>query len=321
VVGGDGMRILVIDANRIGVGPPCDPGTQQPTVANPKWRAAKLLGDALEADMTWRSPTRRDEPILDGYDVLVFNRALPEIDGNAAWLRANPNARIFHLTNDYLVGGTALYIAARALGKTVHVIANHPRHLSQSGMAFVEAWTELNLNTLVYEADRTRPSEMPTGEGCVYYGAYRPEREDMFRKYLTGHVTLALMPAMRPYFDEAGVPGPRSDQVDWRTTGLYPWHASLYIWNVAANGHYRFLTNRFYEALGYEVWPIFTEETRWIFSQSGYYIPPALVVHHPDEILQATAYDDADVMATWRAQAQGEQQRIVAQMRDIIRGN
>lgn len=312
------MSILVIDANRTGGGPPIIPGIPIPTLVNPKWRVAKMVADMLGADMTWRSPQTAGEPVLGGYDTVVFNRALPSIEGNATWIRANPKARLFHITNDYLVGGGALHIAARVHGKRCHVIANYPRPLSKVATVFAGAWTEVNLNALLYESDRVRPPEMPDGTGCVYYGAVRPERRDMFQKYLTGQVTVAQYPEECARFAAIGVPGPWADRIDWRGAGLHPWRDSLYLWNTDANGHYHFLTNRFYEALSYRVWPVFAEECRWAFERSGYEIPARLVVNAPEQIAGASEGMERAVMDGWRQQATEEQRQVLADLRRTI---
>jgi hypothetical protein len=312
-------RILVIDANRKGKGPPDPFQTGLASLANPKWRAVWHIAQALHADLVWQSAETPLEP-RGGYDVLVFNRVLPAIRANAAWLAANPQARIVHITNDYLVGGGALYVAAWAGRRPVEVIANFPRSLAPVTSPFVHGWTEVNLNALLYEAARVRPENVAEGAGCVYYGACRPERHGLFRKYLTGHVAVAQYPEVCREFEALGISGPWAGRIDWPRGGLYPWHASLYLWNTDANGHYRFLTNRFYEALSYDLYPIFPEETRWVFEQSGYYVPPDLVVQHADAIPQACAYADAEVMGEWRAQAAREQQQVLATIRRTIRG-
>lgn len=315
------MNVVILDANRTGSGVPRKARSNEPEPANPKWRVVKAMADELEADLAWRSPKTSHEPPLGGYDVLVFNRVMPDVKDNAAWLEANPDATIFHITNDYLVGGGPMYLPAKMLKRQVHVIANYPRPLSKFASHLADTWTEVNLNALLYEPDRTKPNNIRRGARCVYYGAWRPERLATCQKYLTGHVDLALRDGFRQFFEAAGWTGPFVPEVDWRGEGLYRWHSSLYLWNFEVNGQYRFLTNRFYEALSYDLYPIFPEEARWVFERSGYPIPPELVVHHADEIPQANTYENTELMQAWRHQAADERDSVLETIRRTIRGN
>ena len=313
------MNILVLDMNRRGAGPAMDPKTKRPALYNPKWRAVTLVADALEADLTWRSSQTAEEPILSGYDVLVFSRALPSPHDNAAWLEANPKARVFHLTNDYKVGGGSLYLAARELRRPVETIANYPHALSKAAGKLTAHWHLVNINVLLYEATRVRNGR-PPGTGCVYYGAPRPERQDMFAKYLTGHVTVAQYPTVWPEFEAFGVPGPWTNRINWRTPGLYPWAASIYLENTEQQGT-PYLANRFYETLSYDLWPIFSGECRKTLSQAGYQIPETAIVDDPGQIPSAIAAADAAQVIAWRTQAAEEQRAVLAQLRQTIRGD
>ena len=315
------MNVLVIDCNRMGAGPPMDPATRLPTLTNPKWRAVKLFADAAEADLTWRSSKTTETPVLTGYDVLVFSRALPSPKDNAIWLDANPTARVFHLTNDYRVGGGSLYLAARALGRPVETIANYPHAMSRVAGQLTAKWHVANLNTLLYEPERQQNGHAP-GKGCVYYGAARPDRQTIFQKYLTGQVTVAQYPPVWTEFEAFGCTGPWAARVDWGTDGLYPWAAAIYLENPdqTALGGTPFFANRFYETLSYDRWPIFAAECRQTIRQSGYQIPETAIVDDPAQIPEAVAAADTAQIAAWRAEAAEEQLAVLAQMRSIIRG-
>jgi hypothetical protein len=304
------MNILVIDAYRRPEGPGTDPNAP----VTPKSRVCRMVADALGAEMIWRSPATVAEPILTGFDVLVFNRSLPEIGQNAVWLQANPHARIVHITNDYSVGGAALYAAS---ARPVVTIANHPQQFSTVARMTDAPWHVVNVNALLYEPTRERPAA--DGDGCVYYGACRPERVEMFRKYLDGYACIAHHLPVYQEFRAAGAVGPFACQVNWSAAGLEPWRSVLYLQDDQI-GSTPFLANRFYEALSYHRHTIFAGECRQTIARSGYAVPEAWIVDDPEGIPDAIAHRDDEHLRAWREQATAEQQAVLAQLRATIGG-
>lgn len=313
------MKTLVIDANRLGLGPYTPEVSQTAFVACPKWRAVRLLADTLEADVAWRSP-KVDPDVRGGYDVLVFNRALPDANDNGAWLEANPHAKVFHVTNDYSVTGAGLYVAARSLGRDVHVIANYNRAVSKVSGRLGKGWLTTNLNSLVYEAYR---QALPvSGHGCVYYGACRYGRRLLYQKYLRAEaVTLMVARVVMEQFAELGVTGPFIlSKIRWATDGLRPWATSLYLEDSVTPMYSPYLSNRFYEAIAYGVYPVFVEECRRTLAACGYEIPEALVVPDPRDIPGCAAFQDTRVMAAWQRQAADEQASVLRGIRAFVKG-
>lgn len=311
------MRVLLLDANRLGANGPGTPEATRTTyIACPKWRAVWSIAQAIGADIAWRSP-KVDPDVRGGYDVVIFNRALPGIKDNAAWIAANPDAKLFHVTNDYAVTGAALYVAARELNRPVSTIANYVRAKSTPAGRMADRWLTANVNALVYEPDRV--TVPPRGTGCVYYGAARYGRQLLFQKYLTGHVTVCGPENLQSEFRALGVEGPfYPSRVPWHKAGLTPWASSLYLEDSVTPDYSPFLSNRFYEALSYDVYPVFVDECRRTIGTGGYEIPAELVVSSPDEIPAASAYEDAGVMRAWRKQAADERQRVLGQIAAFI---
>ena len=312
------MKTLIVEANRHARGPWTPEQSKTDFIACPKWRAANLLAQTLEADIAWRSPKVAPD-IRGGYDTLVFNRALPDINANAAWLEANPTAKVFHVTNDYSVTGGALYAAARTLGRQVNTIANYERAISKVAGRMAMDWLQVNLNVLVYEAYR-KPTAR--GTGCVYYGACRWGRRWVFQKYMTGHVTYAGDPRVVEEFKGLGVPGPFiKHKIPWHLDGLSRWANSIYFEDSVTADYSPYLSNRFYEAIGYGLYPVFVEECQRTLKACGYDIPQELVISHPDEIPERESYENPDVLACWRAQATTEQRDVLKQIKTFVRGN
>jgi len=313
------MKTLVLDANRMGIGPYTPEQSRTDFIACPKWRAVQLLADALSADLAWRSP-KVDADVRGGYDALVFNRALPDAKDNGAWLEANPHAKVFHVTNDYSVTGAGLYVAARSLGRDVHVIANYNRAVSKVSGRLGKSWLTTNLNALVYEAYR---QALPvSGHGCVYYGACRYGRRLLYQKYLRAeHVTLMVARVVANEFADLGVTGPFIlSKIRWATDGLRRFATSLYLEDSVTPDYSPYLSNRFYEAIAYGVYPVFVEECRRTLEACGYDIPEALVVSDPAHIPGCAEFQDTRAMAEWQRQAADEQMCVLRGIRAFVKG-
>lgn len=303
------MNTLLIECNRTGTGP--HPGDRSPYGP---YRPAQMIARALDADSVWQSPLAPVGPV-GGYDALVFHRALPSVGENAAWLDANPDSAIYHITNDYSVEGTSLYVAAQERGRHVHAIANFPQF---HGLAHSHLTT--NLNALLFDPTR-RGTDHPR-HGCVYYGYVRPDREALLAKYLTGYVDIFANESQRERYRAIGVTGPFvGDYLTWDGNGLHPWSNVLCLVDAHPASPIVFPYNRFYEALSWEAYPVCVKEMREVIDRFGYDIPRELIVDHPDQIPDCEDYRNRVVMDEWRAQAVDEQANVLREIALFVRGN
>jgi hypothetical protein len=200
----------------------------------------------------------------------------------------------------------------------VTALANYQRDIAKSSGKLAADWLQVNLNALVYEPNS---HDAPRGTGCVYYGACRWGRRFAFSKYMTGYVTIAADPKVCDEFRQVGVDGafvPR--RIQWQAEGLSPWATSLYLEDSVTPDYSPYLSNRFYEALSYGLYPVFPVECARTVRLSGYDVPDALWVSDPRQIPVCQDYADAGVMAGWRRRATCEQQEVLALIRRTIRG-
>lgn len=236
---------------------------------------AHQIAQRLDADLICSYVGVNDE-IKSGYDNIIFNHASAYSFVDYAWLEANPNARLFYITNEYNLGEPRiLWMAAKRANRKYTVIANHPSVASKVVTKYTDDWLIMNLNSLVYQHDVNRSFENKTKD-LIYYGSFRKNRGKYFLKYFTENLIVSSHIKNVEKFKAAGVSANFIPRIDWSKDGLKDYMCSLYIEDETTHIHYNHLANRFYEALNYNVIPIFSGECRGTVEKSGYSIPSDL---------------------------------------------
>jgi hypothetical protein len=116
------MKFLIIDSHKGSLKEP----------QNLHWLNAKKIKDFLnqeghEVDLIWSYPTVNDQ-IKSGYDRIIFNHASHYSYVDYAWLKASPEAKLFHITNEYNLGEPIRQSVQRQnlMFHTVHQTLRHP---------------------------------------------------------------------------------------------------------------------------------------------------------------------------------------------------
>lgn len=294
------MKFLIIDSHKGSLKEP----------QNLHWLNAKKIKDFLiqnghEADLVWSYPTVNDE-IKSGYDRIVFNHASHYSYVDYAWLKASPEAKLFHITNEYNLGEPrALWMAVKE-GRRYEVIANHSPDISKIVGKYVDNWHFINLNSLIFDPKETNNEK----SGCVYYGSFRKNREPSFRKYLKGRIKVSTHQKNREKFNTIGVNGPFIDRINWSKEALSNFETSLYIEDEVNHNNYNCLANRFYEALNYNVLTFFDYSCKNTIALSGYDVPTYCVVSSEEELVGKTQYLFPEIrdycFRSWKEKAKEE---------------
>jgi len=306
------MKILIIDSHKGSLKEP----------QNLHWLNAKRIKDFLvqcghEVDLIWSYPTVNDE-IKSGYDRIVFNHASHYSYVDYAWLQASPEAKIFHITNEYNLGEPrALWMGVKE-GRRYEVIANHEPKISKIVEKYINNWHFVNLNALIFN-----PQDVVAEQsGCIYYGSYRKGRESSFRKFLQGGVTISTHQKNREKFSAIGVNGPFIDRINWSKDGLSAFYSSLYMEDDVNHSSYNCLANRFYEALNYGVLTLFDRECANTIAKSGYVIPDDCLVGNAQELQLKTSFQMPDLKAsclsTWKEKAAEEVKETLTIIKSIV---
>jgi hypothetical protein len=305
------MKFLIIDSHKGSLKEP----------QNLHWLNAKQIKDFLiqqghEADLVWSYPTVNDE-IKSGYDRIIFNHASHYSYVDYAWLQASPDAKLFHITNEYNLGEPrALWMAVKA-GRRYEVIANHSPDISKIVQKYVDNWHFTNLNALIFNP--ILPNKQK--KGCVYYGSFRKDREPSFRKYLKGNVIVSTHQKNREKFQNIGVSGPFVDRINWSKDALMDYKTSLYIEDEITHKNYNCLANRFYECLNYNVLPLFDAACKNTIALSGYDVADYFIVDDESSVTALTEDPPVsyqDYLQRWKEKASKEKQNILTSIASVV---
>ncbi len=305
------MKFLIIDSHKGSIKEP----------QNLHWLNAKQIKDNLislghEVDLIWSYPTI-NENIKSGYDRIIFNHASHYSYVDYAWLQGSPDAKLFHITNEYNLGEPRALWMALKNGRRYEVIANHQPQVSKIVQKYVENWHFVNLNTLIF--DPILPNRQK--KGCIYYGSFRKNRETSFRKYLKDYVTVSTHIKNREKFQNIGVNGPFIDRINWSKDGLMDFKTSLYIEDEITHESYNCLANRFYESLNYNVLPLFDASCKNTILLSGYDVPDYFIVDNEStlrELSEDTPVSYQCYLQRWKEKAANEKRNTLTNIANIV---
>lgn len=302
------MKILIIDSHK---------GTKNTIPQNLHWQNAKILADYFQADLIWSYPSVNDH-IKTDYDIIIFVHASHYAYTDYEWIKRNPNAKLFYITNEYNLGEPrTLWMAAKE-GRKYTVIANHNHHISKVVMKYVNDWHVLNLNALSFSPQKEPLNSLISfnKENCVYYGSFRKGREKYFNKYLTKDVVLSTHNKNILKFKNCGVTSDITNRIDWNNRGIFDYAMSLYIEDVITHANYNFLANRFYEALNYNCVPIFSIECMNTVLLSGYEISKDYFITNSTEI---KTKNELSICDKWLNMAHEEKQNVLKNIKNLLK--
>lgn len=310
------MKFLIIDSHKGSLKEP----------QNLHWLNAKKIKDFLiqsghEADLIWSYPTVNDN-IKSGYDRIIFNHASHYSYVDYAWLQASPEAELFFITNELLLGEPrALWMAVKD-GKRYKVISNHPSNVSKVVKKYTTAWNSVNLNALIVDDE---PSlEIKQNNQCIYYGSYRPGRVSSFQKFLQEGVVISTHQKNREKFRKIGVNGPFIDRLNWIKQDLAKYSYSIYIEDDVTHSNYNYLANRFYEALNHNVIPLFDASCGETLIKSNYQFPSELIVSSSEEMAEKIhlgfkTLPKKELLNQWRLKALQEKQEALNSIIELVK--
>lgn len=142
----------------------------------------------------------------------------------------------------------------------------------------------VNINILFARERNTK--EMKTHE-VIYYGTYRPDREEYFKKYLQGDLILSTSEKNKVKYKTIGANCRFMAKVNWAKSKetLNKFKASLYIEDKTTHELYNHLANRFYEALFCNTAVFFDRSCRKTLDLCDYNIDPWFTVGSYEEMM------------------------------------
>tara|TARA_R100000951_G_scaffold116766_1_gene130591 strand:+ start:26915 stop:27850 length:936 start_codon:yes stop_codon:yes gene_type:complete len=309
------MKVLVIDSHK----------SSKPTPANNlHWINAKIIADRFGGDLIWSYPGVNDE-IKSGYDVIIFVHASHYAFVDYAWLEASPDAKLFHVTNEYNLGEPRiLWMAAKRAGRKYNVIANHEAKPSKLVGKYIDDWNIVNLNALCIKPVEDVQEKMieqdleGVFDKALYYGSFRKDRTKYFEKYFNSDsVVVSSHKKNHEKFHNIGANPEFITRINWSKNGLMQYQYSLYIEDEKTHTYYNFLANRFYEALNYQTIPLFDASCMNTLEKCGYNIGPEYVVNSPEE-LEEKLSSPPPFKKEWVEQALKEKETVLEEIDRII---
>ena len=303
------MKVLVIDSHK---------STKPIPANNLHWINAKIIADRFGGDLIW-SYTGVNDEIKGGYDAIIFVHASHYSFVDYAWLEASPDAKIFHVTNEYNLGEPRILWMAAKAGRKYHAIANHPEKASKLVGKYIESWNIVNLNAMcIKPTDMGIKLEDVIADKVLYYGSFRKDRADYFEKYFNSpDMIVSSHKKNHEKFHAIGAEPEFITRINWKKDGLLPYKFSLYIEDKKTHEHYNFLANRFYESLNYGVTPLFDKSCCGTIDKSGYNIGPEFIIDGPEDLADKIKNPPKFKME-WVRQAMQEKENVLLEIEKIV---
>jgi len=221
------------------------------------------------------------------------------------------------VTNEYNLGEPIpLWSVVKKSGRKYTVIANHGSEGSKVILKYTKEWLQVDLNALCYGKEKKISSFFPP-KGCVYYGSFRKDRIDYFKKYLS-HASMTLSTHSKNVDKFKNINPDISNvvpRISWSGKGLSFFKSSLYIEDVTTHDNYNHLANRFYEALNYDIIPLFDVSCSNTLKLSGLTNYEDFVIESPDDIKDKQTLK---VAPEWHDYAMNSREKCLQEFKNII---
>lgn len=198
--------------------------------------------------------------------------------------------RIIAIEEDYTMGPD---YRLTKLNPSLEVWSNMPWRAQTIGGAYIN-WNRMTWkHNTKWERTVLQPAPI---RGLGYYGAYRPDREKYFKKYLADApytVNVSTFPRNKLKFRDLDPKIHVFDNFKSRSQ-IGAFQAVLYIEDEFTHTHYNSPANRFYECLSNYVPIIFDWNCIGTFEKSGYDITPYAV---KDQFSLHTLLSQSDLIA------------------------
>ena len=234
------------------------------------------------------------------------------------FIKRHREAQIFRMLNEYGVQSLSSHIMKLIDETQVTLIANFPRTKKKA-----KEYINLNLNTLIYE-EEIHHTPTPKKYDLIYYGMFRPNRADYFKKYLDGETFVSTSPKNILLFKQIGVRPRFIDTFLWGSRSILDsFRFSLYIEDIYTHTHYNYPANRFYEALMYNTVLLFDSNCANTFKTAGYPVEDYFVSNLPElkkkmEEIKKDYPAHLKIQAKWRKRSGEERREVLDRLRPIF---
>ena len=181
------------------------------------------------------------------YDVFIFGFAgrNSEIEKQIEFINKSKKFKLFWLVGEYEQNDyPALFYICKRNKIKYNLIKNYNKTEKRE---LIDNQYELNLNLLIAK----QPNQLISKKyDCIYYGRWREDRADYFKKYIQGGLYLSTSTKNMKKFKHNGCNPKYLDTISWadRKETLNLFKYSLYIEDKYTHNVFNNLANRWYEA-------------------------------------------------------------------------
>ena len=250
------------------------------------------------------------------WDVLLFTNSSAFADHNdiKLILENNRSCRKFFITNDY---NTSCHSALNKYN--YEIIANFEKQDKKHKLYSV------NLNSLM----ASKPNKLVEKKyGCIYWGAFRPDRQEYFKKYFDQNIYLSTTQKSRPKFVDLGCSPHYINPIDWSHPVVDYFKYSLYIEDKWIHQNFHNLANRWYEAGIHNNVIFFDKNCQNTIKKSVlndvfdeyFLVDSASELKGKQEECSQNYLAALDVQKKWHEQDLIEKENVLEQIRNIVEG-
>lgn len=257
------------------------------------------------------------------YKALAFSYASHYINRvqYAKFVEANPNAQLFWIVNEYNLNYPFTFLMKQGVTLDSIVLITNVEHDARA--KHYKACVLLNLNLLLARAPNPITAKR---YDIAYYGTFRTDRVESFKRYLHEGVVVSTSPKNIPKWRGIGCSPRFVDRFQWvdgRET-LNNFKFSLYIEDEYTHQHYNFLANRFYESLFCNCVLMFDSQCVNTIKRAGIEVPECFIVSSHKELLAKTAVlskrldKSLAIQRSWAVNVLAERKKLLGDLAEAL---
>lgn len=252
--------------------------------------------------------------------LVVYSSWYVHLDAAKKIRENNPQAKVGFFTTDYEIN------RHEAFNPYHYVISNFVEDYYDGKKKFYDSYLFTNANSLIYEG-RNKPVQKKYD--CIYYGRYRGDRVNSFKKYFNKKMHISTTAKNVNKFKlQCGFDVKFIDAISWvkgkETLNLYK--SFLYIEDETTHKYFNNLANRFYEGLTCNSFPFVDIDCSETFRKSGYPLADWMIVNSKESLEQAIEdmkikdYINEPIFDLWDELARAEKKKTLNEICSFMEG-
>lgn len=179
------------------------------------------------------------------YDLILVSYATfyPIYDNMEDLLDRNEQARLGWVTNEYNLNPNGMFFK-RFKKQGAFMLSNFD--VDSVTFSCFKNYHSVNLNLFLYKEFES----VKKTEDFIYYGTFRVDRQEYFKKYLNSDVFVSTSTKNMKKYKHIGCTPRYIKKLNWKNPLIRRFKYSLYIEDTFTHDNFNNLANRFYESLG-----------------------------------------------------------------------